>query len=102
MRVYDTLWSAIDRRRHPTPKMSADDGATAVIPLEMKRLVVTSPGNGGSVADCTVEVQTVPTPTLKPGEVLIKVVAAPVNPSDYGGWYKSSPSSSSYDVSDSS
>ena len=44
----------------------------------MKRLVVTSPGNGGSVADCTVEeVQTVPTPTLKPGEVLIKVVAAP-------------------------
>ena len=74
--------------------MSADDGATAVIPLEMKRLVVTSPGNGGSVADCTVEVQTVPTPTLKPGEVLIKVVAAPVNPSDYGGWYKSSPSSS--------
>ena len=74
--------------------MSADDGATTVIPLEMKRLVVTSPGYGGSVADCTVEVQAIPTPTLKPGEVLIKVVAAPVNPSDYGGWYKSSPSSS--------
>ena len=74
-------------------RMSADRATTA-IPLEMKRLVVTSPGNGGSVADCMVEVQTVPTPTLKPGEVLIKVVAAPVNPSDYGGWYKSSPSSS--------
>lgn len=71
--------------------------AGETIPREMKRLVVTSPGNGVSVADCTVEVQTVPTPKPKPGEVLIKVVAAPVNPSDYGGWYKSSsPSSTSY------
>jgi NADPH2:quinone reductase len=29
---------------------------------------------------------------LKPGKVLIKVVTAPVNPSDYGRWYKLSPS----------
>jgi len=67
---------------------------TAVeIPKEMKRLVVTSPGKGDSVADCTVEVQTVPTPVPKSGEVLVKVVAAPVNPSDYASWTRSKPSS---------
>lgn len=55
----------------------------------MKRLVVTSPGNGTSVADCTVEIQTVETPTPKSGEVLVKVTAAPINPSDYGSWYRS-------------
>ena len=59
------------------------------IPTEMKRLVVTSPGKGTSVADCTVEIQTVPTPTPQNGEVLIKVAAAPINPSDYGAWYTS-------------
>lgn len=62
-----------------------------IIPEQMKRLVVTSPGNGKSVADCTIEVVTVPTPTPKSGEVLIKVVAAPVNPSDYGSWFRSKP-----------
>ena len=55
----------------------------------MRRLVVTSPRNASSVADCIVEIQSVPTPTPKSGEVLIKVVAAPVNPSDYGSWYGS-------------
>lgn len=63
------------------------------IPPEMKRLVVTSPGSGTSVADCTLEVETVPTPTPKYGEVLIKVIAAPINPSDYGSWFQSSKSS---------
>ena len=58
----------------------------------MKRLVVTSPGKGTSVADCTLQVETVPTPIPKSGEVLIKVVAAPVNPSDYGSWFQSSAS----------
>lgn len=52
---------------------------------------MTSSGSGSSVADCVVEVQTVPTPTPKFNEVLIKVVAAPVNPSDYGGWYRPGP-----------
>jgi NADPH2:quinone reductase len=61
------------------------------IPPEMRRLVVTSSGSGNSVADCVVEVQTVPTPTPKFNEILIKVVAAPVNPSDYGGWYRPGP-----------
>mmetsp|Transcript_10044 Transcript_10044/g.18044 ORF Transcript_10044/g.18044 Transcript_10044/m.18044 type:complete len:361 (-) Transcript_10044:96-1178(-) len=63
------------------------------IPNEMKRLVVTSPGNGTSVSDCTVTIETVPTPIPASGEVLVKVVAAPVNPSDYGSWFKSKPSS---------
>ena len=59
-------------------------------PRTMRRLVVTSPGNGGSVSDCIVEIQTLPTPVPSPGELLIRVCAAPVNPSDYGGWYKKS------------
>lgn len=63
------------------------------IPKEMRRLVVTSPGAGASVADCTVEVETLPTPVPASGEVLVKVAAAPINPSDYGSWYQSEPSS---------
>eukprot|EP00580_Thalassiosira_gravida_P017606 CAMPEP_0201666046 /NCGR_PEP_ID=MMETSP0494-20130426/7006_1 /ASSEMBLY_ACC=CAM_ASM_000839 /TAXON_ID=420259 /ORGANISM="Thalassiosira gravida, Strain GMp14c1" /LENGTH=359 /DNA_ID=CAMNT_0048145119 /DNA_START=72 /DNA_END=1151 /DNA_ORIENTATION=- len=61
------------------------------IPAEMKRLVVTSPGKGTSVADCTMEIETLPTPTPASGEVLVKVVAAPINPSDYGSWFYSKP-----------
>ena len=61
------------------------------IPKEMKRLVVTS--GGKSVADCTITVETVPTPIPASGEVLVKVSAAPVNPSDYGSWYRSKPES---------
>jgi NADPH2:quinone reductase len=71
-----------------TPKMTASD-----IPKEMKRLVVTSAGKGTSIADCTIEIETVPTPTPKSGEVLVKVAAAPINPSDYGSWYNSKPES---------
>ncbi|KAL3790911.1 hypothetical protein ACHAWO_010908 [Cyclotella atomus] len=63
------------------------------IPSEMKRLVVTSPGKGTSVADCTIEIQTVPTPKPRSGQVLVKVVAAPINPSDYGSWFGSKPDS---------
>jgi len=47
------------------------------------------PGDGKSIAGCTLEIETVPTPIPGKGEVLIKVSAAPVNPSDYGGWYGS-------------
>ena len=62
------------------------------IPKDMKRLVVKSPGDGKSVSGCKLEIETVPTPIPGKGEVLIKVSAAPVNPSDYGNWYGSKPS----------
>ena len=68
----------------PTPLPST-------IPKEMKRLIVTSPGNG-TLEDCKLEIETVPTPTPTYGQVLIKVLAAPINPSDYRSWYKSRPS----------
>lgn len=55
----------------------------------MKRLVVTAPGK--DVASCTIEVQEVPVPKLESNQVLIKVVAAAINPSDYGSWHRSKP-----------
>lgn len=58
------------------------------IPTEMKRLIVSSPGDGTSLKECKVVVETLPTPTPASGEVLIKVCAAPVNPSDYGSWMR--------------
>jgi NADPH:quinone reductase-like Zn-dependent oxidoreductase len=58
-------------------------GATA---KTMRRLVLVAPGSGDmSKAELTVE--TVPVPTPRSGEVLIKVSAAPINPSDYGEWW---------------
>mmetsp|Transcript_16729 Transcript_16729/g.25280 ORF Transcript_16729/g.25280 Transcript_16729/m.25280 type:complete len:357 (+) Transcript_16729:86-1156(+) len=59
------------------------------IPTTMKRLVVTKPGK--DVASCQIEVEEVPVPKPKSGEVLVKVIAAPVNPSDYGEWYRTNP-----------
>lgn len=61
------------------------------IPTTMKRLVVKEPGK--DVASCKIEVESdVPVPEPRSGEVLVKVVAAPINPSDYGEWYRSDPS----------
>ena len=68
---------------------TAAAAATTGIPKEMKRLVVTSPGAGTSVADCTLDIETIATPVPGTGEVLVKVTAAPINPSDYGTWYRS-------------
>mmetsp|Transcript_13069 Transcript_13069/g.28338 ORF Transcript_13069/g.28338 Transcript_13069/m.28338 type:complete len:349 (-) Transcript_13069:207-1253(-) len=63
--------------------------STEEIPTTMKRLVVSAPGK--DVASCKIEVSEVPVPEPSSGEVLIKVVAAPINPSDYGEWFRSSP-----------
>ena len=50
-------------------------------PSTMKRLVVKEPGK--DVASCKIEVESdVPVPEPRNGEVLIRVVAAPINPSD--------------------
>jgi len=49
----------------------------------MKSIVV----NGhADLAQVTMELEEVATPQPKEGEVLIKLVAAPLNPSDYGAW----------------
>ena len=68
--------------------------ATPEIPSTMKRLVVMEPG--ATVASCRIEVQTVPVPEPGPGQVLVQVKAAPVNPSDYGSWIRCKPSQCPY------
>jgi NADPH:quinone reductase-like Zn-dependent oxidoreductase len=50
----------------------------------MKRLVVKAPGK--DVASCQIETEEVPVPEPGAGQVLIKVTAAAINPSDYGSW----------------
>jgi NADPH2:quinone reductase len=59
------------------------------IPTTMKRLVVTAPGK--DVASCEIQIQEVPVPKPASHEVLIKVSAAAVNPSDYGSWCRAKP-----------
>ena len=59
------------------------------IPTTMKRLIAAEPGE--DVTSCKIQIETVPVPKPASGEVLIKVAAAAVNPSDYGEWYRSNP-----------
>jgi NADPH:quinone reductase len=68
-----------------TTKNSGPDA----IPATMKRLVVTAPGP--DVASCQITVEEVPVPVPASDEVLVRVVAAAVNPSDYGSWVRCKP-----------
>ncbi|KAL3922874.1 MAG: hypothetical protein SGILL_001975 [Bacillariaceae sp.] len=54
------------------------------IPEKMKQLVVVE--GGDSIKNCKIEVVQVDVPKPKSGELLVKMVAAVVNPSDYGKW----------------
>jgi NADPH2:quinone reductase len=58
-------------------------------PETMRRWVLTEVNKDVSKAKLNLE--TVPVPTPKSGQVLIKVIATPVNPSDYGVWCRNRP-----------
>ena len=62
---------------------------TDEIPKTMKRLVVTAPGK--DLPSCKIGIEEVPVPEPGAGQVLVKVTAAAVNPSDYGSWYRCTP-----------
>lgn len=64
--------------------MSSSATTSTEIPKTMKRLVVKEPGP--DVKSCKIEIETIDVPIPKSGQVLIKVIAAAVNPSDYGSW----------------
>jgi NADPH:quinone reductase-like Zn-dependent oxidoreductase len=55
-------------------------------PKTMRRMICT--GSAPEIADAKLEIEEVPVPVPRNGEVLIKVAASPVNPSDYGEWMR--------------
>jgi NADPH:quinone reductase-like Zn-dependent oxidoreductase len=63
--------------------------AAPEIPKTMRRWVLVKVNSDLAKAELLLE--SVPTPTPKSGEVLIKVVSSPVNPSDYGIWCRDRP-----------
>lgn len=66
------------------------------IPTTMKRIVLAQPNKDISKAELKVEEIAMPVP--KSGEVLIRVIAAPVNPSDYGEWTHVPPSTEEFEA----
>lgn len=54
------------------------------LPKTIRRVVLTEPN--ADILESKLEVEEVPMPVPGSGEVLIKVIATPVNPSDYGEW----------------
>lgn len=58
------------------------NSSSTEIPAQYKRIVLQEPAE--KLEDAKIVVETVDMPKLKSGQVLIKVRAAPVNPSDYG------------------
>jgi len=59
------------------------------IPAKMKKMVVAK--GGATVKECQLEIQEVDVPKPGPNDILVKVVAAAVNPSDYGSWKSAEP-----------
>eukprot|EP00928_Gymnodinium_smaydae_P091235 TRINITY_DN74937_c0_g1_i1.p1 TRINITY_DN74937_c0_g1~~TRINITY_DN74937_c0_g1_i1.p1 ORF type:complete len:349 (-),score=61.54 TRINITY_DN74937_c0_g1_i1:139-1185(-) len=56
------------------------------VPAQQKQIVLVEPNEDLTRAKFEVRVVDVPKP--KPGEVLVKMAAAPVNPSDFGTWMR--------------
>jgi NADPH:quinone reductase len=54
------------------------------MPTKIRRVVLTAPHE--DITKAKIEIEEVDMPKPRMGEVLIKVTAAPVNPSDYGEW----------------
>lgn len=71
---------------------TTEEPTTTTIPTKMKKLVVAQ--GGPTVEDCKLEVQEVDVPTVGSNDVLVKMVAAAVNPSDYGSWTNAKPNAS--------
>lgn len=65
-----------------TTTCTMGNSSSAEIPAQYKRIVLKEPAQ--ELENANIEVETVDMPKLKSGQVLIKVMAAPVNPSDYG------------------
>eukprot|EP00397_Hematodinium_sp_SG-2012_P013321 GEMP01013522.1.p1 GENE.GEMP01013522.1~~GEMP01013522.1.p1 ORF type:complete len:376 (+),score=103.37 GEMP01013522.1:83-1210(+) len=59
--------------------------ASSALPAIMKRLVLVKKHHDLERVEFRVE--TAPVPIPRHGEVLVRMTAAPVNPSDYGKWY---------------
>ena len=62
--------------------MGAGSSKVEPVPTHMRRVVLVRPAE--EIADAQLDIEIVPVPVPVSGEVLIRVVAAPVNPSDYG------------------
>lgn len=59
-------------------------GNSQPLPATCRRIVLTKPD--ADITKAQLIVEEIPIPVPKSGEVLIRVIAAPVNPSDYGEW----------------
>jgi len=66
-----------------------NSSAAPQIPEKMKRIVMVE--HNADFDKAKFEVQEVDTPVPQKGEVLVRMVAAPVNPSDYGTWRRVKP-----------